>query len=276
MFAALRTKVTVIEKRARLLEFCDAEIVEALQYHLRDLGVQFRFGESVESVEPHDGGAVTVLESGKRIASEVVFYSAGRRGATEGLGLDELGIQQDERGRIRVDEHWQTGVGRIYAVGDVIGFPSLAATSSEQGRLAACHAFGLEARATDALLPMGIYTIPEISFVGRTEEELTAASVPYEVGIARYRELARGQIVGDRHGLLKLLASPSDGALLGVHVFGTSATEVVHIGQAVMANGGGLDYLVSTVFNYPTFAESYKVAALDASNRLRELEGAYR
>ena len=276
MFAALRTKVTVIEKRARLLEFCDAEIVEALQYHLRDLGVQFRFGESVESVEPHDGGAVTVLESGKRIASEVVFYSAGRRGATEGLGLEELGIQQDERGRIRVDEHWQTGVGRIYAVGDVIGFPSLAATSSEQGRLAACHAFGLEARATDALLPMGIYTIPEISFVGRTEEELTAASVPYEVGIARYRELARGQIVGDRHGLLKLLASPSDGALLGVHVFGTSATEVVHIGQAVMANGGGLDYLVSTVFNYPTFAESYKVAALDASNRLRELEGAYR
>jgi len=271
MFAALRTKVTVVEKRARLLEFCDSEIVEALQYHLRELGVQFRFGESVEAVEPHEGGAVTRLTSGKRIAADTVLYSAGRLGATVGLGLEAIGVVQDERGRIKVDGDFQTSVPGVYAVGDVIGFPSLAATSAEQGRLAACHALGHPSHSMNGLLPVGIYTIPEISYVGQTEEELTAAAIPYEVGIARYRELARGQIVGDHHGMLKLLASPDDGKILGVHVFGTSATEVVHIGQAVMGNGGGLNFLVDSVFNYPTFAESYKVAALDATNKLRTL-----
>jgi NAD(P) transhydrogenase len=271
MFAALRTKVTVVEKRSRLLEFCDAEVVEALQYHLRELGVQFRFGESVEQVEPHEGGAVTCLASGKRIAADTVLYSAGRLGATAGLGLEALGVVQDDRGRIKVDADFQTSVHGVYAVGDVIGFPSLAATSAEQGRLAACHALGHASHSMNGLLPVGIYTIPEISYVGRNEEELTAAAIPYEVGIARYRELARGQIVGDHHGMLKLLASPDDGTILGVHVFGTSATEVVHIGQAVMGNGGGLDFLVDSVFNYPTFAESYKVAALDATNKLRAL-----
>lgn len=271
MFAALRTKVTVVEKRARLLEFCDAEIVEALQFHLRELGVQFRFGESVDAVELRDGGAVTHLASGKRIAADTVLYSAGRLGAIDSLNLGAIGVEHDDRGRIKVDEHFQTCVPGVYAVGDVIGFPSLAATSAEQGRLAACHALGHPSHTMNGLLPVGIYTIPEISYVGQTEEELTAAAIPYEVGIARYRELARGQIVGDHHGMLKLLASPEDGRILGVHVFGTSATEVVHIGQAVMGNGGGLDFLVDSVFNYPTFAESYKVAALDATNKLRTL-----
>jgi NAD(P) transhydrogenase len=271
MFAALRTKVTVVEKRPRLLEFCDAEVVEALQFHLRELGVQFRFGESVEGVEVVEGGSVTHLASGKRIASEAVLYSAGRLGSTAELGLEALGVEQDDRCRIKVDESYRTAVPGVYAVGDVIGFPSLAATSAEQGRLAACHALGHHSHAINTLLPVGIYTIPEISYVGQTEEELTAAAIPYEVGIARYRELARGQIVGDHHGMLKLLASPEDGKLLGVHVFGTSATEVVHIGQAVMGHGGGLDFLVDSVFNYPTFAESYKVAALDATNKLRTL-----
>ncbi|MFN8223562.1 MAG: Si-specific NAD(P)(+) transhydrogenase [Gaiellales bacterium] len=271
MFAALRTKVTVVEKRARLLEFCDAEIVEALQYHLRELGVQFRFGESVESVETGDGATVTHLASGKRIVADTVLYSAGRIGSTFELGLDAIGVEHDDRGRIKVDEHFQTACEGVYAVGDVIGFPSLAATSAEQGRLAACHALGHPGHSMNGLLPVGIYTIPEISYVGRNEEELTAAAIPYEVGIARYRELARGQIVGDHHGMLKLLASPEDGRILGVHVFGTSATELVHIGQAVMGNGGGLDFLVDSVFNYPTFAESYKVAALDATNKLRTL-----
>jgi NAD(P) transhydrogenase len=271
MFAALRTKVTVVEKRSRLLEFCDAEIVEALQFHLRELGVQFRFGESVERVEAVDGGSVTHLASGKRISSDTVLYSAGRQGSTQELGLEALGVVQDDRGRIAVDENFLTAVPGVYAVGDVIGFPSLAATSAEQGRLAACHALGHPSHSMNKLLPVGIYTIPEISYVGMNEEELTAAAIPYEVGIARYRELARGQIVGDRYGMLKLLASPEDGKLLGVHVFGTSATEVVHIGQAVMGFGGGLDFLVDSVFNYPTFAESYKVAALDATNKLRTL-----
>jgi NAD(P) transhydrogenase len=271
MFAALRTKVTVVEKRPRLLEFCDAEVVEALQFHLRELGVQFRFGESVESVESVEDGSVTHLASGKRIASEAVLYSAGRLGSTAELGLAALGVEQDDRCRIKVDGNYRTAVPGVYAVGDVIGFPSLAATSAEQGRLAACHALGHSSHSINALLPVGIYTIPEISYVGQTEEELTAAAIPYEVGIARYRELARGQIVGDHHGMLKLLASPDDGKLLGVHVFGTSATEVVHIGQAVMGHGGGLDFLVDSVFNYPTFAESYKVAALDATNKLRTL-----
>ncbi|MBA3431023.1 MAG: FAD-dependent oxidoreductase, partial [Actinobacteria bacterium] len=241
-------------------------------YHLRDIGVAFRFGENVTSVETHQGGAITELKSGKRIASEVVLYSAGRIGATEGLDLSVAGIDTDDRGRISVNENFQTSAGHIYAVGDVIGFPSLAATSAEQGRLAARHAFGLDTASFSNLLPVGIYTIPEISFVGKTEEELTELSIPYEVGISRYRELARGQIVGDAFGMLKLLASPTDHKLLGVHVFGTNATEVVHIGQAVMGNDGTIDFLIQTVFNYPTLAESYKVAALDAMNKINAFD----
>lgn len=271
IFAALGSRVTVIEKRSRLLDFCDGQVVEALQYHLRDHGVTFRLGESVSSVETGPEGALTTLESGKRILSDAVLYSAGRTGSTGDLGLEAIGIVPDDRGRIPVNARYRTVVKHVWAVGDVIGFPSLAATSMEQGRLAACDAFQVESAAELGELPYGIYTIPEISFVGKTEEELTGAAVPYEVGVSRYRELARGQILGDMHGLLKLLVGPESRKLLGVHVFGTGATELVHVGQAVMSLGGTIDYLVDAVLNYPTLTEAYKVAALDASNKLRTL-----
>ncbi len=269
IFAALGTKVTIIEQRDRMLDFCDEEVVEALQFHLRDLAVTFRFREVVEAVEVHDGGSVSLLASGKVVAADVVMYSAGRQGATDSLDLETIGITADKRGRIPVDEHYRTNLSHIYAVGDVIGFPALASTSMEQGRLAAYHAFGEPTVAIAGTMPIGIYTIPEVSYVGRTEAELTAQSVPYEVGISRYRELARGQICGDSTGMLKLLVSPADRKLLGVHLFGTGATEIVHIGQAVMGCGGTVDYLLDAVFNYPTLAEAYKVAALDVTNKLR-------
>ncbi|WP_433517031.1 Si-specific NAD(P)(+) transhydrogenase [Nonomuraea sp. CA-143628] len=269
MFAALGTKVTVVERRDRMLEFCDLEIVEALKYHLRDLAVTFRFGENVAAVERRPRGALTVLESGKKIPADCVMYSAGRQGKTEELCLEAAGLAADDRGRIKVDENYATPVPHIYAVGDVIGFPALAATSMEQGRLAAQHACGEPVEETNELPPIGIYTIPEISFVGKSEDDLTRDKIPFEVGISRYRELARGQIIGDSYGMLKLLVSSEDRRLLGVHVFGTGATELVHIGQTVMGCGGTVDYLVNAVFNYPTLAESYKVAALDAMNKMR-------
>jgi NAD(P) transhydrogenase len=271
MFAALGTKVTVVERRERMLDFCDLEIVEALKYHLRDLAVTFRFGETVSAVEHRGAGAMTILESGKKIPADTVMYSAGRQGATAELALDEAGLTADARGRIKVDEYFRTEVPHIYAVGDLIGFPALAATSMEQGRLAGQHACGEVTHEMHQLQPIGIYTIPEISFVGRTEDELTAERVPFEAGISRYRELARGQIIGDSYGMLKLLVSPEDRRLLGVHVFGTGATELVHIGQTVMGCGGTIDYLVDAVFNYPTLAESYKVAALDTINKMRQI-----
>ncbi|EYT82423.1 Si-specific NAD(P)(+) transhydrogenase [Streptomyces andamanensis] len=272
MFAALGSRVTVVEKRPQMLDMCDAEIVEALRYHLRDLAVTFRFGETVAAVERHQNGTLTVLESGKKIPADAVMYSAGRQGLTDGLDLHRAGLEADRRGRIAVDEHYRTKVPHIYAVGDVIGFPALAATSMEQGRAAAYHACGEPAGRMDGLQPIGIYTIPEISFVGRTEDQLTEECVPFEVGVSRYRELARGQIVGDSHGMLKLLVSPEDRTLLGVHCFGSGATELIHIGQTVMGCGGTVDYLVNAVFNYPTLAESYKVAALDATNKLRQVD----
>jgi NAD(P) transhydrogenase len=272
MFAALGCKVTVVERRDRMLEFCDLEIIEALKYHLRDLAVTFRFSETVASVERRANGALAVLESGKRIAADVVMYSAGRQGMADRLNLEAAGLSADNRGRIKVDEHFRTEVPHIYAVGDVIGFPALASTSMEQGRLAAHHACDEPVRAMHELQPIGIYSIPEISFVGRTEDELTENRIPFETGVSRYRELARGQIIGDSYGMLKLLVSPDDRTLLGVHVFGTGATEIIHIGQAVMGCKGTIDYLVDTVFNYPTLAESYKVAALDAMNKMRSID----
>jgi NAD(P) transhydrogenase len=271
MFAALGSKVTVVEKRHRLLDFVDAQIAEGLQYHLRDLGVVFRFGETVTAVERHGDATMTVLESGKKIPADVVLYAAGRQGETADLDLENAGLGSDERGRIEVGPDFCTAVGHIYAAGDVIGWPSLAATSMEQGRLAAAHALEQPTHGMSELLPFGIYTIPEISYVGRNEEELTEAACPYEVGISRYRELARGAILGDSYGMLKLIVALEDRRLLGVHVLGTNATEVVHIGQAVMGNGGTVDYLVDAVFNYPTLAESYKVAALDAMNKLNAI-----
>jgi NAD(P) transhydrogenase len=270
MFAALGTKVTVVERRDRMLEFCDLEIIEALKYQLRDLAVTFRFRESVARVERHDGGTLTILDSGKRIPADTVMYSAGRQGVTEILELEKAGLEADARGRIKVDADYRTNAEHVYAVGDVIGFPALAATSMEQGRRAAYHACDEPVQTPmNDCQPIGIYTIPEISYVGKTEDQLTEESVPFEVGISRYRELARGQILGDSYGMLKLLVHPDTRQLLGVHVFGTGATELVHIGQTVMGCGGTVDYLVDAVFNYPTLAESYKVAALDAMNKMR-------
>ncbi|MCB0942570.1 MAG: Si-specific NAD(P)(+) transhydrogenase, partial [Mycobacterium sp.] len=272
MFAALGTKVTVVEKRDTMLDFCDREIVEALSFHLRDLAVTFRFGEEVTAVDVGSAGTVTTLRSGKQIPAETVMYSAGRQGQTDQLDLANAGLESDDRGRIFVDDKtFQTKVDHIYAVGDVIGFPALAATSMEQGRLAAYHAFGEPTAGITALQPIGIYSIPEVSYVGATEVELTKDAVPYEVGVSRYRELARGQIAGDSYGMLKLLVSTEDLTLLGVHIFGTNATEMVHIGQAVMGCGGTVEYLVDAVFNYPTFSEAYKVAALDVMNKMRAL-----
>ena len=272
MFAALGTKVTVVEKRDSMLEFCDPEVVEALRFHLRDLAVTFRFGEKVTAVDVGSAGTVTTLASGKQIPAETVMYSAGRQGQTDHLDLENANLEADSRGRIFVDDEFQTKVDHIYAVGDVIGFPALAATSMEQGRLAAYHAFGEPTVGMTELQPIGIYSIPEVSYVGATEVELTKDLIPYEVGLSRYRELARGQIAGDSYGMLKLLVSTEDLKLLGVHIFGTNATELVHVGQAVMGCGGTIEYLVDAVFNYPTFSEAYKVAALDVMNKLRALK----
>ncbi|MGH3844664.1 MAG: Si-specific NAD(P)(+) transhydrogenase [Pseudonocardiaceae bacterium] len=272
MFAALGTRVTVVEKQPQMLEFCDPEVVESLKFHLRDQAVTFRFGEEVAKVAITLNGTITSLASGKRIAADMVMYSAGRQGVTDELDLEKAGLAADRRGRITVDGQYRTSVPHIFAVGDVVGFPALAATSMNQGRLAAYHAFGEPARELQALQPIGIYTVPEISYCGRTEAELTQSAVPYEVGMSRYRELARGAIVGDSYGMLKLLVSTEDRTLLGVHVFGTNATDLVHIGQAIMGCGGTVDYLVDTVFNYPTLSEAYKVAALDATNKIRALD----
>lgn len=272
MFATLGVRVTLIEARDRLLPFIDHEIIDALVYHMRQQRVTVRLGEmvkSVDKVEDKRGTHVRIcLESGKEIHTEKTLYSIGRIGATGSLNLSAVGLVPDSRGRLAVNEHYQTAVSNIYAVGDVIGFPSLASTSMEQGRLAACHAFGVEAKSVPELFPYGIYTIPEISTVGPSEEELTQQNVPYEVGKAYYREIARGQIIGDSIGMLKLIFHRETRKLLGVHIIGEGASELIHIGQAVLAFGGKVDYFVDTVFNYPTLAEAYKTAAFDGLNRL--------
>ncbi len=273
IFAALGVRVTLVDKRPRLLEFIDNEIIDSLVYQMRQTRMTMRLGEEVSGIEPcideKNGERVSItLESGKHITAEKALYSIGRTGATAGLNLEPAQISSDERGRIPVNKNYQTEMPHIYAVGDVIGFPSLASTSMEQGRLAACHAFNADAQSVPELFPYGIYTIPEISTVGKNEEELTADEIPYEVGKAAYREIARGQIIGDSSGLLKLLFHPETHDLLGVHILGEGASELIHIGQAVLALGGPIDYFVNTVFNYPTLAECYKTAAFDGINRL--------
>jgi NAD(P) transhydrogenase len=269
MFGALGTKVTVVDKRDRVLQFLDGEIGEAFQYLLRRRNVTFRLREAVAGVDATADGSPRVrLESGKEIVSETVLYAVGRQGDTAALGLAAAGLEADARGHLKVDDTYRTSVDHIFAVGDVTG-SGLAATAMEQGRIAALHAFGEPVTELPELVPTGVYAIPEIGMVGRTEEQLTDAAVPYVPGIARWRELARGLMSGDEDGMLKLLVSPADGRLLGVHVIGTGATDLVHIGQAVMGGTAGIDFLVTAVFNYPTFAESYKVAALDAANRIR-------
>ncbi len=268
MFATLGVNVTVVDGRERLLEFCDREIIDTLLYHARSLGMVFRLGESVVDIcLPRPGLVAVELESGKRLLGETVLFSVGRSGDTECLQLERAGLCADKRGRLKCNEHFQTEVPHIYAVGDVVGFPALASASMEQGRRAVCHMMGETFRPARHM-PYGLFTIPEISTVGKSEEELTAERVPYEVGVARYSEIARGQINGDRTGMLKLLFHRDTRHLLGVHVIGESATEIVHIGQTVMDFDGTIDYFRDTVFNYPTMAECYKVAALDGLNKL--------
>jgi NAD(P) transhydrogenase len=272
ILAALGVRVTLIDQRHRLLPFIDAEIADALCHHLRENRVTMRLGETVSRLELTDceprGLVRLYLESGKTIITEKALYSVGRTGATSKLNLAAAGIKPDSRGRLTVNSHFQTEVPHIYAVGDVIGFPALASTSMEQGRLAVCHAFGVKANSVPDLFPYGIYAVPEISMVGKTEEELTHDGVAYEIGKARYKEIARGQIIGDVSGLLKLIFHAETRKLLGVHIIGEGASELIHIGQAVLSFGGKIDYFINTVFNYPTLAECYKVAAFDGINRL--------
>lgn len=279
MLATLGVKVTLIEGRNRLLDFVDSEIAEALQYHLRQAGVTLRMGEKVvkiNAVEATPGArtdnhtmAEAILESGKTLRADCLLYAIGRQGATDDLELAAAGLSADERGRIKVNSKFQTVVPHIYAAGDVIGFPALASTSMEQGRQAACHAFGVHCETVEELLPYGIYSIPEISMVGWTEEKLTAEGIPYEAGIAQYKEIARGQLLGDDIGMLKLLIHQESHAILGVHIIGTGATELIHIGQCAIAFKATAEYFVNTVFNYPTLAECYKVAAWNGLNKLR-------
>lgn len=273
MFAALGVRVTVVDKRPTLLPFLDHEISAALTYVAQQSNVTMRLGEEVADIHVTGGVSKPVevhLKSGKSLHAESALYSIGRAGATSQLNLAVANVRTDTRNRISVNEHFQTNVPHIYAVGDVIGFPSLASTSYEQGRAAARHAFGLrnDHEQGIGLFPYGIYTVPEISTIGKNEDELTAAGIPYEIGKANYREISRGQIIGDRTGLLKLVFSPEDRKLLGVHIMGEGASELIHIGQVLMAHGGTIDYFADAVFNFPTLAECYKTAALDGLNRL--------
>jgi NAD(P) transhydrogenase len=269
MITALGVKVTIIEQKPTILDFVDREIVEALDYFMRQRGAIFRLGEKLTSVEIDEKDRVVAnLESGKRVHGEALLYTVGRQTNADLLDLPAAGLAADTRGKIAVNDFFQTSVPHIYAAGDVIGFPALASTSMEQGRLASCHMFGAYCNSKKEAIPYGVYTIPEISVVGKTEEELTRAKVPYEIGISRFEELAKGQMLGTEVGMLKILFDPKTLKLLGVHVIGESAAEIVHIGQAVLALGGTIEYFRDTVFNYPTFAEAYKVAGLDGLNRL--------
>lgn len=271
IFSSLDVHVTLVEPRDTMLDFIDRELVSDLTYQLRDRGVVLRFGSKVEKVTKRDGGGCSVeLEGGRTVNSDVVLFAAGRMGATPKLNLDAAGLECDHRGRLAVDaKTFQTSVPHIYAAGDVIGFPSLASTSMEQGRIAACHALGVTAHAPPEFFPYGIYSVPEISTVGLTEEEVKERGISYEVGIARFRETSRGHIMGLDSGLLKMIFSLKTRRLLGCHIVGEGATELIHIGQAVLNLQGTLDYFVENTFNYPTLAEAYKISALDAWNRMQ-------
>jgi NAD(P) transhydrogenase len=270
MFAALGVKVTLLDQRPTLLDFVDREIIENLCFQLREMGTVLRLGEKVVEVRwnPEKERVEAQLESGKAVFGERLLYTVGRQANSDRLNLAAAGLASDGRGKLQVDAHYQTAVPHIYAAGDVIGFPSLASTSMEQGRLASLHIFGKGATLCPEQIPYGIYTIPEISMVGHTEEQLTKDKRKYEVGRARYAELAKGQMLGDEHGLLKVLFDPDSLKVLGVHGIGERATEIIHIGQAVLALGGTMEYFRDTVFNYPTLAEAFKVAALDGLNKL--------
>lgn len=272
MFRNLGCKVNLVNTRDKLLEFLDDEIIDALSYHLRDQGVVIRHNEEMESIEGVDDGVVLTLKSGKRIKTDVLLWANGRSGNVENLGLETIGLEPNSRGHLVVDENFLTARPHIYAVGDVIGYPSLASAAYTQGRTAAMHFLGEEIiKLLNHDIPTGIYTSPEISSVGKTERELTAAKIPYEVGQSQFRSLARAQITGSTVGMLKILFHRETLEILGVHCFGANASEIVHIGQAIMAQPSPqntLKYFIETTFNYPTMAEAYRVAALNGYNRL--------
>ncbi len=273
IFSALDIKVTVLEPTDGLLPFVDRELAAEFVHDLRDRGVSLRFGCKVDRIDIEDGRAAIQTADGRRLVADMALFAAGRVGATDTLGLAAAGLAADSRGRIAVDpQTFQTACPHIYAAGDVIGFPSLASTSMEQGRIAACHAFGAPAQAPPEFFPYGIYSVPEISTVGMTEEEVRQRGLPYECGVARFRETSRGQIMGLSTGFMKLIFSAETRRLLGAHIVGEGATELIHIGQAVVNLGGTLDYFVENTFNYPTLAEAYKIAALDAWNRMPKLQ----
>jgi NAD(P) transhydrogenase len=269
MFSAMGIDVRLLDRRKELFRFVDEEVCQALLYHMRNERVTLYLGKDFTEVKEDKAGKVlTTLENGREIKTDMFMFASGRSGAVQSLNLDAAGVEADGRGLLQVNERFQTNVSHIYAAGDIVGFPALASTSMEQGRAAACHAFDVPFFTDTELLPYGIYTIPEISMVGRTEQELSEAGVPYEIGLARYREVTRGTILGDDTGMLKLVFHQKTGKLLGVHVIGEGASELVHIGQTVMAFGGSISYFVDTVFNYPTLAEAYKIAALNGLKRV--------
>ena len=269
IFAALDVKVTLIEPRDEILTFIDKEITDALMHQMRKGGMTLRLGCKAEKIEKVDGKVVAHIGNGRTVEAEMLLFAAGRMGSTGALGLETMGLESDHRGRVAVTpETFQTSVPNVYAVGDVIGFPSLASTSMEQGRIAACHAFGERAPAPPEFFPYGIYAVPEISTCGMSEQEVQEKGIPYEIGIARFEETSRGHIMGIESGLMKLIFAIDDRKLLGTHIIGEGATELVHIGQAVINLNGCLDYFLENTFNYPTLAEAYKIAALDAHNRM--------
>ena len=269
IFSALDVPVTLVEARPGFLDFIDRELIEELVHDLRDRGMTIRLGQAVENIAVEEGSPVVTLDGGRRIRSDMLLYAAGRVGAVDDLGLDAIGVEADDRGRIKVDPMTlQTQTAHIYAAGDVIGFPSLASTSMEQGRIAACHAFDANPQAPPEYFPYGVYSVPEISTVGMSEQEVRERGIPYECGVARFRETSRGHIMGLSSGMMKLIFSIRTRRLLGVHIFGEGATELIHIGQAVLNLKGTIDYFIENTFNYPTLAEAYKIAGLDAWNRM--------
>lgn len=270
IFSALDVAVTLIEPREQFLTFIDREIIEEFIHQLRDRGMTIRLGSAITGIARNGAGqVVTSLEDGRSVRTDMLLYAAGRVGATASLELDKCGLTTDDRGRLTVDpKTFQTEVPHIYAAGDVIGFPSLASTSMEQGRIAACHAFGLPMPPAPQYYPYGIYAVPEISTVGMSEQEVRDRGIGYECGVARFRETSRGHIMGLDAGLMKMIFSLKTRRLLGVHIIGEGATELIHIGQAVLNLKGTIDYFIENTFNYPTLAEAYKIAALDAWNRM--------
>jgi NAD(P) transhydrogenase len=271
MLRRMHVRVTLVNTRDKLLSFLDDEIIDALSYHLSENGVRILHNEEYEGVEAGQNDVILHLKSGKKVRSDMLLWANGRTGNTESLGLETIGITPNHRGQIEVNEHYQTSQPHIYAVGDVVGYPSLASASYDQGRFAAGHLCGDTNHRLVQNIPTGIYTSPEISSIGKTERQLTDEKVPYEVGKAMFKHLARAQITGQTVGMLKLLFHRETLALLGIHCFGQNAAEIIHIGQAIMLQPephNSLRYFTNTTFNYPTMAEAYRVAALNGMNRL--------